>query len=188
MPKNNKLIIGLIGEAGSGKDTVGDYLQKKYKAVHYRYHEPLKEALEIFLGPGNVSRNDLIWLSNNIRARYGNQIISRALKKRIDRIRNGIVVLNGLRIAEDVEFVRSLPDSFIFYVTLDQKKRWERIYGRGERNDDALSFEKFRKYEKAKTEVQIPKIGKKADFRLKNRGTKEELFAKVDEIIERIRK
>lgn len=126
-------------------------------------------------------------MSNNVRAKYGNYIISQALKERIDKIPGGIIVLNGLRIAEDVEFVKSLPNSYIFYVTLDQKKRWERIHSRGERKDDAVSFEKFQEYEKAETEVQIPEIGKKADFQLENTGTKEELFAKVNKIMERIK-
>lgn len=178
-----KIIIGLTGEAGSGKDTVGGYLMEKYQAVQYRYHEPLKEALEIFLGPKNVSRADLIWLSNNIRAKYGNQIISEALKRRIDRIESGIVVLNGMRIVEDLEFIQSLPNSAVIYVTLDQKQRWERIYGRGERIDDAVSFEKFQEYEKAETEVQIPNIGGKADFRLENNGSKDDLCLKISEIM-----
>ncbi len=182
-----KTIIGLVGEAGSGKDTVGDYLARKYQAIQYRFHEPLKEALGIFLGPENISRADLIWLSNNIRAKYGNQIISEALKRRIDKIESGLVVLNGLRIIEDLEFIQSLPSSATIYVTLSQKKRWERIYGRGERIDDAVSFEKFQEYEKAETEVQIPNIGKKADFRLENKGSKEELGEKIEAIMAQIR-
>jgi len=181
-----KIIIGLVGEMGSGKDTVGDYLVSNYQAIHYRYHEPLKEALEIFLGPKNVSRADLIWLSNNIRAKYGNQIISEALERRLDKIESGIIVLNGLRIVEDLKFIQGLPNSAVLYVTLSQKQRWERIHGRGERTDDAVSFEKFQEYEKAETEVQIPNIGKKADFRLENKGSKEELGGKIEEIMGQI--
>jgi hypothetical protein len=37
--------------------------------------------------------------------------------------------------------------------------------------------------ERAEIEVSIPKIGEKADFRIENTGTKEELFAKVDELV-----
>lgn len=184
--ETKKIIIGLVGEAGSGKDTVGDYLALKYQAIQYRFHEPLKEALEIFLDPKNISRADLIWLSNNIRGKYGNQIISAALKRRIDRIESGIIALNGLRIIEDLEFIQGLPNSAVIYVTLGQKQRWERICGRGERIDDAVSFEKFQEYEKAETEVQIPDIGKKADFRVENNGPKAELVEKIEEIMGRL--
>ena len=96
-------------------------------------------------------------------------------------------MLNGLRIIEDLRFIKSLPSSSIIYVTLDQKQRWERIYGRGERIDDAVSFKKFQEYEKAETEVQIPAIGKKADFRLENKGSKEELGEKIEETMGQIR-
>ncbi len=183
-----KIVIGLVGEAGSGKDTVANFIIKKYKAASFRFADLLREALEIFFGEGNVSREQLIWLSNGIRGKYGNGVIAKALKKRIDRIREGIVILNGMRIGEDIDFVRSFPNSYIIYVTLDQKSRWERIYGRGEKSDDAMSFEKFQEIEKAETEVQIPAIGKKADFTLINNENKDRLQEKAEEIIEKIMK
>jgi len=186
MNKDKKIIVGLVGEAGSGKDTVANHIIEKYHAVSFRFADLLREALEIFFGKGNVSREQLIWLSNGIRGKYGNDVIAKALRKRIDEIPGGIVILNGMRIKEDIDFVRSFPNSFVVYVTLDQKSRWERIYGRGEKSDDAMSFEKFQEIEKAETEVQIPQIGKKADFTLVNDETKDILCEKTDEIIKKI--
>jgi dephospho-CoA kinase len=183
-----KIIIGLVGEAGSGKDTVANYIIEKHRAASFRFADLLREALEIFFGKGNVSREQLIWLSNSIRGKYGNDVIAKALRKRIDDVSGGIVILNGMRIGEDVDFVRSFQGSVIIYVTLDQKSRWERIYGRGEKSDDAMNFEKFQEIEKAETEVQIPEIGKKADFRLINNETKDNLCKKTEEIIEKIMK
>ncbi len=182
-----KIIIGLVGEAGSGKDTVADYLRDKYKAASFRFQDPLREALEIFFGEGQVAREQMSWLSTGIRAKYGNHVITDALKRRIDKVARGMVVVNGMRVKEDIDFIRGFPNSFIIYVTLGQKERWKRIYSRGEKADDAVSFEKFQELERAETEVQIPEIGKKADFRLVNNKTKEDLFAKVDEIMASIK-
>ena len=92
-----------------------------------------------------------------------------------------------MRVLEDYDFVKSFPNSYVVYVTLDQKSRWERIYNRKEKSDDKVSFEKFQEMERAEIEVNIPKIGEKADFRIENTGTKEELFAKVDEVIMSLR-
>jgi dephospho-CoA kinase len=183
-----KIIIGLIGEAGSGKDTVADYVKEKYGATVFRYSDPLREALEVFLDHKKVGRADFVWMSNNIRAKYGNQIISEALVKRMAKVENDIVIFNGLRIAEDVEFLKTVSGSKILYVTVDQKSRWQRLSGRGEKADDVISFEGFQELERAETEVQIPEIGKKADFRLENTGTKEDLYAKTDEAMKSVLK
>lgn len=186
MAKKGRIIIGLVGEAGSGKDTVADYLREEHRAVLMRFADPLREALRLYID--NFSREDLQWLSISLRKRFGNRVLSGALRKGIDAINGGIVVINGLRLLEDLDFMRSIQGAAVLYVTLDSKSRWKRIYGRGEKADDAVSYEKFLEMEKAEAEVQIPEIGEKADFRLENTGNKEELFAKVDEIIERIKK
>jgi len=181
MIENKKIIIGLVGESGSGKDTVADYLRDKHGAILMRFADPLRETLSLYVE--NISREDLQWFSFALRNRFGNKVLSEALRKKIDSISEGIVFINGMRVLEDYDFVKSFPNSYVIYVTLDQKSRWERIFGRGEKSDDAVSLEKFQEMEKAEIEVNIPKIGEKADFRIENTGTKEDLFAKVDEII-----
>lgn len=171
---------------GSGKDTVADYLQEKHGANLYRFSDLLREALEVFLEPEKIGREDLIWISNNIRGRYGNSILADGLRKKFNEIQEGIIVLNGMRIREDLDFLRGFPSSKVIYVTIPQKTRWERVFGRGEKSDDAVSFEKFQEMEKAETEVQIPEIGKNADFTLTNNENKDSLRKKTESIIKKI--
>ena len=181
MSENKKIIIGLVGESGSGKDTVADYLKAHHGAILMRFADPLRETLSLYVE--NISREDLQWFSFSLRSRFGNKILSEALRKKIETIKEGIVFINGMRVPEDYDFVKSFSNSYVIYVTLDQQSRWERIYNRGEKSDDQVSFEKFQEMEKAEIEVSIPKIGEKADFRIENTGTKEDLFAKVDEVV-----
>jgi dephospho-CoA kinase len=186
MSKNNKIIIGLVGESGSGKDTVADYLKAQHGAILMRFADPLRETLSLYID--NISREDLQWFSFALRNRFGNKVLSEALRKKIESIKEGIVFINGMRVLEDYDFVKSFPNSFVVYVTLDQKSRWQRIYNRKEKSDDKVSLEKFQEMERAEIEVNIPKIGEKADFRIENTGTKEDLFAKVDEVVSKLRK
>lgn len=185
MKNDKKIIIGLAGESGSGKDTVAEYFKQKFGAILMRFADPLRETLGLYID--NISREDLQWLSFELRNRFGNRVLSKALRKKIEEMDGGLIVINGMRVMEDCDFVKSFEDAFVLYVTLDQKARWKRIFGRREKSDDSVSFEKFQEMELAEIEVQIPKIGEKADYRIENIGSKEELFAKVDEIIGKIK-
>ncbi len=186
MKTSEKIIIGLVGEPGSGKDTVADYLKEKHGAYLYRFADPLQEALELYLD--KISREDLQWLALQFKKKFGKDILSRGLRKKIELNGKKIIVINGIRFPEDFNFVKSLPNSYVLYVTLDSRKRWRRVSGRGQKTDDKASYERFLELEQAETEVRIPEIGKKADFRLENSETKEDLFAKVDEILKSITK
>jgi len=184
MEKKGKIIIGLVGESGSGKDTVADYLRDKHGAKLYRFADPLREALELYLE--SISREDLQWLALQFKKRFGKDILAKGLRKKIEKNGHELTAVNGVRFFEDAEFIKSFPNSFILYVTLDSKSRWERIYNRGEKTDDAVSYEKFLEMEKVETEVQTPEIGRSADFRIENIGTKEDLFEKVDKVLAKI--
>jgi len=179
-----KIIIGLLGESGSGKDTVANYLQEKYGATLMRFADPIKETLNIYFEKS--SREDQQWLALEFRQRFGNDILSKAIKKKIDHT-EGLIVINGIRFWEDHEFVESFNPGKTIYVTADQKTRWERTKHRNEKSDDNVSFEKFQEVENGmETEKHIPEIGKKADFTIWNEKDLSYLLAETDKIMANI--
>ena len=50
-------------------------------------------------------------------------------------------------------------------------------------DDSGQSFEEFLKQDKEWIEEAIPKLGKRADFKIENVGSLEELYKKVDDIM-----
>ncbi|PIP27021.1 MAG: hypothetical protein COX30_04205, partial [Candidatus Moranbacteria bacterium CG23_combo_of_CG06-09_8_20_14_all_39_10] len=108
-----------------------------------------------------------------------------ALRKKVEQ-GEGLISVNGLRMSEDYDFVKSFVPSFVIYITADQKLRWERVFGRGEKTDDKVSFEKFQEIEKSETEVHIPEIGAKADFTIRNEQDLAYLLAETDKIMTEI--
>lgn len=178
-----KTVIGLVGETGSGKDTVANYLKEKYGVVAIRFADPLSDALKIFVD--DILKQDQQWISLMLREHFGNDILAKALRKKVSNS-EGMVVVNGMRTWNDYEMIKSFSPSHVIYVTAEQKLRWERVFGRGEKIDDAVSFEKFQEIGKAEAEIHISEIGKKADFTIRNEKDLPALLRSVDEVMEKI--
>lgn len=183
--KNTPLVVGLVGESGSGKDTVAYHLRDVYGAVLLRFSDPIKSILRMFYD--RPSREDQSWIAVEFKKRFGKDIFCRALDRKIIFIEN-IISLNGLRYFEDLEYLRRFECNRLIYITADQELRWKRTVGRGEKSDDGEPFEKFIEMEATlETERNIPKIGKMADFVIRNEGTLEELMKKTEEVMQTIK-
>jgi len=180
-----KIVIGLVGETGSGKDTVAKYLKEKQGATMMRFKDPMEETLSIFFE--KPSKEDYQWFYNSLHDRFGEDILCKGLKKKIDESEDGLIVVNGLRMPCDYDFIKNYPNSFILYVTADQKLRWQRVSGRGEKSDDDISFEKFQELDKNTTEVHVSEIGEKADYKIINEKDLEYLLGETDNFLAKIR-
>lgn len=175
-------VIGLVGEGGSGKDTVAAYLERRYGVVSLRFSDPIKELLRLFFD--QPSREDQSWVGSTFKERFGKDIFIRAVERRLRDAGSGIFSINGVRYPEDAYFVRSFSKNAVIYVTADQHLRWERSQRREEKSDDTMSFETFCRLESTlETEKYIGEIGKHADYAIYNKGTTDELFASVDRIM-----
>jgi dephospho-CoA kinase len=174
------MIIGLVGEKLAGKDTAANYLVSKYNASHFRFTHILDAILEELNLP--VSRKNEIDLGLNLRKVFGDHILINALEQRIKKSMSGYKVVNGIRM-DEMEVVKNWGAKII-YITAPVELRFKRYNERHEKADDAeMDFEDFKKQDLSITEAAIPELGKKADFKIENVGTVEELQAKLDAII-----
>jgi dephospho-CoA kinase len=175
-----KKIIGLVGETGSGKDTVAEYLKDYYGAKLMRFADPIKETLSIYFD--QLSKEDQQWLYLVFKERFGDDILCRAIEKDIEATK-GLIVVNGLRMPCDYDFIRKYPEAKILYITANQEIRWKRTTKRGEKSDDNISFEKFQELDQKPTEIHIPEIGQKADKTIMNEKDLNYLFSEVDKFM-----
>jgi dephospho-CoA kinase len=144
----------------------------------------LSEILEIL--SGEIKKEDQQWLGKIIRQRFGDDILAKAISKRIKNVKRGVVILNGIRYWQEYEMIKKLGGRIV-YITADQKLRWLRLRKRGEKKDDFSSFKKFLEREKAKTEILIPKIGQKADFTIENNSTFISFYKKIKEVFDKLK-
>ncbi len=184
-----KIIIGLIGEKGAGKGTVSKYLIKKYKAVHYGTSKILRRTLEDLHVP--VSRDNLAKLALVLKEGYGPSIIIDSLVKDIERNGSDIIIADGIRMHGDVEPLKKRYGRhfYLVYVYADLKLRYKRTKARKEKErEDKTTFQQFLEEEGKLTEVAIHEIGKKADFKLNNNGSANDLGKQVDEMMKKIKR
>jgi dephospho-CoA kinase len=184
-----KVVIGLIGEKGSGKGTVSDYLIKKYGAIHYGTSKILRRTLEDLHLP--VSRDNLVKLALVLKEGYGPSVIIDSLITDMEKNGSNIIIADGIRMHGDVEPFKKKygSDFYLVYVTADTRLRYERTKARKQNDgEDQTTFQEFLEEEAKLTEISIHEIGKQADFKLSNNGTEEELVKQVDEMIAKIEK
>jgi len=168
------LLIGLVGEKGSGKDTFAKYLQEisERKIVHIRFSDLLKQTLKLW--DLEITRANLQKLAQVLED-FGSGTVAHGLEKQIQETEAEIIILDGIRWKPDVELLKKFPDHKLVYITASPKLRFERLKNRGEKiGESEMSYEQFLEEEKAPNELLIPEIGSEADVKIENNGSIEE--------------
>lgn len=185
--KSKKIVIGLIGEKGSGKGTVSEYLIENYNAEHYGTSKILKRTIESLHLPS--TRENYIKLALVLKNAFWSSVVIDALIKDIEKSKAKIVIADGIRMHGDVAPFRKKygKNFYLFYVTADLKVRYERTKKRKEKSgEEKTTLEQFILEEGGLTEVSIHEIGKKADYTFNNNGTKKQLEEQVEKVAKKI--
>ena len=169
-----KFIIGLVGQAGSGKGTVADFLREEYEAGYIRFSGILGDLL-VTLGV-EKSRDNFIAISKAVREAFGEDVLSYAVEKKSLTSPEDIIVVDGIRRPEDIVALEPLPHFRLLSIEVPAKVRFERMKNRGEKTGETeMTWEQFQAQEEAETERTIPSVMKRAWKTIANEGTKEEL-------------
>lgn len=180
------LIIGIVGEKNSGKSIVFKYLKTKRGFFSARCSDVLSGVLRILGLDPNDREQNLARLAEALRSTFGPGVIPFALLKEGRRSGKRVIVIEGMRRLAELAVLRRLPGFRLLFITAPARARWEWARKRALRKDDSVSFKRFVQIERTLiTEREIPNIGKLADVRIENAGTKHELFRKVDDAVSR---
>ncbi len=186
MKSDQKIIIGVVGANGSGKDTICDYLASKYQAEKLVFSDLLKEALQIFLN--KIGRSDYAWLATILREKYGEGILARSMQRKIEQSSAEIIVIAGVRDRGELRMIKSYQKGMLVCIKADPKVRWERLFSRNLKADDKVSFEIFKKKkESLPSEKYIELLSRQADYTVDNNGSFTELESNVDQFMRKIK-
>ena len=181
----NKIIIGLVGEFGTGKGTTAAYLKKKYKAEILKFSNPLNDILHRL--NYDVTRNNLDRVVTALRKEFGENILAKTLITDINKKKNKIIVIDGFRKLEELRLFKKINGFFLVNLTADARTRYERLLKRNEKRDDQKKkFKNFLREHKNISDKDIIKVGKQADFQVDNSSDEKKLYLQIDNIIKQI--
>lgn len=180
----HKIVIGLIGMQGSGKGTFSRLLKEFGARNSYG-------VVEVFSSGGILAqlldatgtpktRANMQNMAIMVRKLFGD-VITEAMRKKIDASDATVVVFDGVRWASDVKMITSFPRHMLVSITADRWTRYERLKLRKEKaGEEMTSEEQFIEEENAETEVEIPVIAQMASMEISNEVTPEEFEHEVN--------
>ena len=180
-----KIIIGLVGEMAAGKSTVTEYLKAKHGAVTFRFSDMLRDVLKrVHI---KNTRGNLQLLSTVLRQNFGEDLMSKVLAEDVGAATNDVIITEGIRRPSDITYLKELPGFHLICLNVDERERYERIIARRENPDDQnKTWEQFQAEGKQESEQKIKEIAATAKFVIDNNTTIEQLFAQIDQTIQKI--
>jgi dephospho-CoA kinase len=128
-------LIGLTGTNGAGKGEAAAFFQEKGFA-YFSLSDLIREELQKKnLAP---TRDNLIRTGNDLRRRYGADILARRILRRV----KGRAVIDSIRHPKEVERLRIRPTFRLLAVDAPPALRFERVKRRG-RDESAATLEEF---------------------------------------------
>lgn len=176
------LIIGLTGHPSSGKDTAGRYLESK-GFFHISCGDLLRAEMKKLGLP--IDRPSIREFATQRRkelgAHYPVDIAVQFIKDK--------TVITGFRNLAEVHHLKEIYGSNFKLVGIEAplRARYQRALQRN-REGDNISFEDFQKHEEAERNAhpeshELDNVLAQTDISIKNDGTQEELYTKIDNIL-----
>jgi dephospho-CoA kinase len=178
-----KLVLGLTGTIGAGKDVVSEHLKEKYNFKEIGTGDLNREELKATNLPEN--RENLQALSKERTDKFGQDYWIKKAVERVKSMKADFVIMNGLRRPIDVTVPKKeFGNKFkLILVDADSKIRFERLKTRN-RPGDPKTLEEFKKQENAEHKLfDFDTTAKMADFVLKNEAGLDILYAEVDKMM-----
>jgi dephospho-CoA kinase len=182
-----RILLAVVGQPSSGKDTVAEYLAHKYHFKCFSTSASLRELVKR-TGLGAPTRAHLGRIARELRTREGGDVLVRnAVDAAGDAQR---VLVGGLRAVSEVQLVRRMG-GIVIGIEAPIQLRFERAKKRG-RLDDKVSFGAFQDIEKVEstgereTDQNVTALMGMADYIVVNDGSEAELFRRIDSVVARL--
>lgn len=183
-----RIILGITGTLGAGKDSSALYLVKQKGFIFHSLSDILREELR--KKNKKATLENLISLGNELRIKNGHGVLAKmVLKEVIDKQESKAVVVS-IRHPEEVKTLKKDGGFYLLNIQSPLETRYRRIKQRGTERDK-VSFEEFKKQERIQLkgqggEANLAACLEMADFNIDNSGAFEDLHKTLNQIIAQI--
>lgn len=176
--KKDPRLIGLTGTNGSGKGEAAAYFESKSYA-YFSLSDLIRKELQ--KSGAAVTRDSLIKKGNELRERFGPDILARLVMKEV----KGKAVIDSIRNPSEVEYLRKQKGFILLAIDAPIELRYERVNKRG-RQESASTLVEFIKKEKEEMSEslrgqQLHSCMKMADLAIINDGSLDDFHRKLEE-------
>lgn len=182
-----KIILGLVGPIASGKEIVKKYIVEKYNAKDCKFSTSLRDVVKRMCI--EESRENLQKLSTVLRSNFGEDLLAKVIASDASEFDSSVVVIDGVRRMSDIKYLNNLSNFYLVKIDADPKKRFERLILRNENSGDKnKTFEQFVEDHNNEADREIPAVMLSAKISLENNGSLEELYERVDNMMNKLLK
>lgn len=179
-PPGKRVVVGITGHIGSGKTTVGRYLESTYGFQYLRYSAVLADWMaKDYDSRAHLQKVGWEVMDGGMQAELNRRLVAQIISDKD-------VTVDGLRHPLDYE---TLHNSFLFsfcliFIDSTRQLRFDRLCATGKYQDLAsLEFADSHPVER-----KIDSLRANAAFVINNEGSLKELYATVDETVSGFRK
>ncbi len=178
-----KIVIGITGMPGAGKDTVKDIVREYGFPVVVMGDEVRAEAARRDLKP---TPENLGKIMLQIRAEEGPEVLAKRCIPKIKALDSKVVIVDGLRSLHEVkEFRKEFPRFKVIAIHASPKMRFNRLLKRG-RSDDPKDWETFYMRDQRELSVGIGEVIATSDYMIVNEGSIDQLRAELKQLIKKV--
>jgi len=186
MASSLRCIIGIVGLPGAGKTTVAVHIVKQ-KFVHIVLSDFIRDEIAL-QGIQDFSRTTYQKIGNELRKRYGGDILAVRACKKIEKEHLKHAVIDGIRNMQEVAYLRKQKGFHLLGVSAGARIRFTRLSKRLYTDKQIhRSYADFLKEEKREDSLGSHKNGlrvreslKGADVVVKNTSGKKALYRAID--------
>jgi len=179
-----KLVVGLTGTLGSGKETAKEIIKRNLSCYYVTLSTIIRGELE--KRKASFNRTSLQDMGDQMRKQYGTHILALLAVEYLPRDKE-IIIIDGIRNPGEVEWLRKKFGRDFVMIAIDapQSVRWERMQKRAKRTDPK-TFEEFLVAEKRDIGEGQPDYGQQvaacmkiADITIVNDGSLQDFEDKI---------
>jgi len=113
MTKNNKIVIGIIGEIGSGKGAAARYFHEKYGSENFRFSTMLRDIMRRLHLP--ETRENMQTVSTMLRQTFGEDLLARVIFDDVTESSAELIVTEGIRRPSDIDYLSRIVFDWLLF-------------------------------------------------------------------------